>query len=496
MDNHTSPQIIVENKRLKKENYDLNKQLEKFKKRELASNSKKTFIYGRQIFLGSRLNDSINIFLGEARKGVFKSESIGNVITHTLWRFTRLGILTLLLALIPICILIIQTLLLDLQNDKLEVQNKKIAVQNQLADGQRRSSYVFLLGNITEKMNTELNGKENRELSRELSGQIVALSHSLTPYRFLLEDGKLSDYYSPERTQLLITLIELNLGKETNSYIFERGNFDNLYLSNYTIGDFNSKSFKTKNSSFTNVNFNYCSIEFMTFVDSKRFDQFTIRDCIINKLIVRGQDSKGEKLALQIDNSYIDFASITQSNTSRIKLNNNVINCGHFFASKDISIFQGLYTNTLIKCDSTISISECIVDSRYDMKFLHYTDEVGVTEQLSNIKPSRTRIMPYSNKENILFHNSIYIMADEMSIKAEFDSLTQKDSTSMLGITNLDRIAIGVNLSCKKKYKCKYNIPSKLSSVRTKSKFKTMETLTFDIHEKTYSLELPTVSVY
>ena len=71
-------------------------------------------------------------------------------------------------------------------NDLLQTQNQLIKEQTKLIEAERRSSLIFLMGNIMDKVDDELkNNKKSRELSPQLIGRIAALSHSLKPYYFL-----------------------------------------------------------------------------------------------------------------------------------------------------------------------------------------------------------------------------------------------------------------------------------------------------------------------
>jgi hypothetical protein len=143
------------------------------------------------------------------------------------------------------------TLTLMNQNELLEAQNKKIddqtgllkaqnelvSRQMQLEEANRRSALVVLMSNIMDKVDREIESqqtglsmkaKEQKKyrLSQSLIGQIAALSHSFKPYRYMDGDSLIGRPLSPERGQLLITIIRLPLNSATFSQIYANSNFE------------------------------------------------------------------------------------------------------------------------------------------------------------------------------------------------------------------------------------------------------------------------------
>ncbi|MFY0630628.1 MAG: pentapeptide repeat-containing protein [Flavobacteriaceae bacterium] len=103
-----------------------------------------------------------------------------------------------------------QTDLLDNQNKLFEVQNERIIQQTHLAEASRRSSQMFIMGEVLSDINTELEDKGNtkRILSNTLVGRIISLSKAMKPYRYLENDSLIENPLSPERGQLLLSLYE------------------------------------------------------------------------------------------------------------------------------------------------------------------------------------------------------------------------------------------------------------------------------------------------
>lgn len=124
-------------------------------------------------------------------------------------------------------------------NQLLRTQNDLIENQNFLVESSRRSTLVFELSSILDEIDEELDAREatgeifddwsdsrwtSREealientnasskcecvsLSNRLNGRIVAVSKALLPYKYLEDDGKLSNLTSPEQGQLFVSLV-------------------------------------------------------------------------------------------------------------------------------------------------------------------------------------------------------------------------------------------------------------------------------------------------
>jgi len=265
------------------------------------------------IFMGRGLVRSFNRLYGELPNRVTK-DTFADLSAHLVWRITRIGIFTIMIAVIPLLVLLVQTiilnktnqlseqqndlfalqiqqldkqnelilgqntlfreqnqlfanqnksaekqntlvkgqnLLVDNQNELVSLQNglfgnqnqlvgqqnklvgqqnRRIEQQTELLEADRRSSLVFLMGHIMDKVDEELKKKKNRKersLSFELMGRISALSQSLKPYRYLQNDKLIERPLSPERGQLFLSLVNSQLNIDsTLSTIYANTHFD------------------------------------------------------------------------------------------------------------------------------------------------------------------------------------------------------------------------------------------------------------------------------
>lgn len=185
----------------------------------------------RTFFVGVDLIEAIDKTLEELPKPT--RPTLANLGGHVLYRLTRLGLLALLLALIPIW-------LLWQQNVKIDIQNERINIQNHLIEAERRSSLVFLMSNILDKVDNEISEQRTQKdsifsLSPPLINRIVALSRAFQPYQKLKEDTLSNKLISPERGQLFVSLMGIQLDSITQNTIVEKGNFENAVIKDISL---------------------------------------------------------------------------------------------------------------------------------------------------------------------------------------------------------------------------------------------------------------------
>ena len=209
------------------------------------------------IFVGKGLKRSVLRLFEELPNGKVSKVTLADVSSHLVWRLTRVGIFTFLLALIPLFILGIQTYILHSQNKLLQYQNSRLDQEVNLEEGNRRSSLIFLMSNIMDKIGEELKDYKNDEkrLSDPLIGRIVSLSQALRPYRYLENDQLIDHPLSPERGQLLISLTNSGLHPSTYEKIFEKADFSYADLKNANFDE----------NYMQGINLSYANLEGATF---------------------------------------------------------------------------------------------------------------------------------------------------------------------------------------------------------------------------------------
>ncbi len=122
-----------------------------------------------------------------------------------------------------------QNKLLVQQNQLLNQQNIRLDQQTYLQEAERRSSLVFLMGNILDAVNQELKEdvgiKGVRDITPQLIGRIIALSNSLRPYRYLGNDSLVLRELSPERGFLLFSIASSEIDQRSLRKIYRSADF-------------------------------------------------------------------------------------------------------------------------------------------------------------------------------------------------------------------------------------------------------------------------------
>lgn len=196
--------------KLKQEIKELQAKVDKYEKETQISRErkKKGFKFITGIFLGNNLRDAVEKFIEKAPNKLDK-KSIADLTYGILNGLLKFSFIRFLLAIVPMILVTIQLYVLMQQNSILEQQTK--GLQNQLTsiEAERKSSYIFLVNNIMDKMDSEIKDGENRKLGRKLSIQtisrIAALSQTLKPYNYKDDEGREKEL-SPERGYLSNTI--------------------------------------------------------------------------------------------------------------------------------------------------------------------------------------------------------------------------------------------------------------------------------------------------
>jgi len=236
-------------KQLEKENAELKEQLSN----QTTEKTKRGWWITKTIgnwFMGGTLRKALNQSIDELKTDGKLSQETGVHLGASIFeRFTRIGLFAILAALIPILILCTQTWILNNQNELLSKQNTRLDQQTYLQEADRRSSLVFLFNNIMDAIDKELKedyGNDDiRNLSPQLTGRIIALSTRLEPYYYMQGDSLIDKPLSPERGQLLVSLLESQLDTTALDKIYAKADFsyadlinDNLegaYISGATL---------------------------------------------------------------------------------------------------------------------------------------------------------------------------------------------------------------------------------------------------------------------
>ena len=261
--------MTEEEEKLHKHIEKLEEKIRDYEKRDekLKGLFNKFLLFLFKIFIGKGLKDAFYKLFSDLReKKNITTETLSELAAAIVRRFTRIGLLSLIVVATPIVFAILQYWLLSNQNKLIAQQNTRIEQQTYLQEASRRGALVFLMGNIFDEVNSELREDYNkdgiRNLSPQLIGRIIALSNSLIPYRFLEGDSLTNKEYSPERGQLLITLVNSAIDTSSLFKIFQRADFTGSYLGKVNLVYGNMSYIDLQNSKITNSVLENCTIDY------------------------------------------------------------------------------------------------------------------------------------------------------------------------------------------------------------------------------------------
>lgn len=267
------------------------------------------------------------------------------------------------------------TILLFNQNQLLNKQNEKIDNQILLEEASRRSSLVVLMSNIMDKVDNEierqqkgLSEKEMKNkkfnLSQSLIGQIAALSYSFKPYRYM--DGDTLIYYplSPERGQLLITLVLLPLDTGTFNKIYKSATFisadlkeaqlNNAYLNGVNLqrGNLKWANLDEANLSGANLEGAYLrgAILKKAILSRTIFRGANLHEAFLNLANMNYADLNGANL----DGAHLHFTNLVGVNLATANLKGANLNGANlsdaYLAGTYLTINQALISKSLYNC--------------------------------------------------------------------------------------------------------------------------------------------------
>ncbi len=305
--------------RLKIENKLLQDQLDKINKGKLKKRRFRWWLLKKSSvpIFGTRLKRSISNAINEYKEYKTVSvDTVSDVSSSVIWRITRIGLFAFMVAGIPAAVLIFQTKLL--MN-----QNKLITSQNNLVEADRRSSLVFVMGDVLADLNEELKykGSGGRNISRTLEARIIGLCMAMKPYRYI-DDGKLIEKpISPERGQLLFTILKSDLGSESSQDILNSADFNYTNLRKVNLGrGANLKYVRLDYSDLTEAQMPAANLE-RSELKEAQMSKINLSDAILKRARLNNANlRKAELLSADLTNANLYGADLTDADLSEATL--------------------------------------------------------------------------------------------------------------------------------------------------------------------------------
>lgn len=133
-------------------------------------------------------------------------------------------------------------------------QRINIAQQAELIESVRKSSLVFLLSNILDKVDSELANNPGRTLSDATIARIAALSYSFRPYTYVIGDSLSAKKLSPERGQLLLALSKMQIDTNSWSRIMLQTSYEGADLREADLRGADLRGVNLRNADLQNAN--------------------------------------------------------------------------------------------------------------------------------------------------------------------------------------------------------------------------------------------------
>ena len=202
------------------------------------------------------------------------------------------------------------------QNELLLQQNKRLDQQTYLQEAERRGSLIFLMGNILDVMDDELRRDVGmpgvRDLSPQLIGRISALSNSLRPYKYLRNDSLLLREVSPERGNLLLSIVGSELDKGTLRRIYKLSDFSSADLRNAVLSGEYLCGINLANADLTGAT-----------LDEVDLSESNLSGAELNDAVAPRANLRGSRFRqAQMRNVNLASANLSQSNFSGANLHN------------------------------------------------------------------------------------------------------------------------------------------------------------------------------
>ncbi|TYP75951.1 pentapeptide repeat-containing protein [Aquimarina intermedia] len=274
--------------------------------------------------LGIRLKKSIQNAIVEYKHSKSLSvDTVADVSSNIIYRFTRIGIFAFFMTVVPSLILIFQTSLLY-------NQNKYINNQTSLIEADRRSSLVFLMGDVLGDLNEELKykGSGARNISKTLEARIVSLCMAMKPYRYIDDGALIKDPISPERGQLLFSLLKSDLSAESSQDILNSADFHYTDLKLVNLGrDARLKYARLDFSDFSNAQMPAANLE-RAELNNAILSGINLSDATLkNAKMRRANLERAELLSADLTNTNLTQANLKGADLSEAKLwGTNIIN--------------------------------------------------------------------------------------------------------------------------------------------------------------------------
>lgn len=145
-------------------------------------------------------------------------------------------------------------------------QSKYVQEHTQLIESVLKSSRKFIMSELLNKINKELEQHPERKLSNETITELSELSLSFQPYEYYARDSVTNEKLSPERGQLLLALCSMDIDSSSFSTIkrnvtFSKADLRGVSLKGKDLSSINLDRANLSNADLRGVNFSGANME-------------------------------------------------------------------------------------------------------------------------------------------------------------------------------------------------------------------------------------------
>lgn len=313
---------------------------------------------GARLVLGGDLIVAIRNFQEELPRPT--KETIAELGGHLIYRLTRVGLIGLFLTMIPIWLLWQQNLKIERQNILINTQNTRIDQQTNLIEADRRSSLIFLMSNIMDKVDEEIREQKMylREkgvaedqidmmqfrLSQSLIGRIAALSQAFKPYLYLQNDTLTSKPLSPERGQLLMAITKSNLDTSTLRSVYSNTTFEKADMSRANLTGANLRGANLGEASLAGADLNNADMSGANLIEADLRRTNLERANLSNAKLTEANLGNTKMAKANLSGANLFGAKLFDSDLSEADLSGSILNFANL-------VLANLSNSKLIKAD-------------------------------------------------------------------------------------------------------------------------------------------------
>jgi len=365
------------------------------------------------------------------------------ILAYFAFRRTRTFILSLFFSLLLGLFGMVGTMLLLKQNEL-------IKEQSHLIEGQRRSSLIFMLANIMDTIDESLAEAKDidyhpsRIVNKVTIARLAALSQSMKPIRYLEGNSLIENSLSPERGQLLLSLVncKFDTTKNTIGTVLNKCSFQQADLKHSFLEDVILQNAKLYQADLYNSNWIRVVIDSCVFYDAN----------LASVTFYDNTFKNGFFTSLNIENGFITDSGFYNTSLSRNDFSNARVEYSEFINSTlhnenytgshlsnvvfekcklvNVNFSNAVLTNVRFKDIlefSSISFDSTLVQNRFFLDDIRAEIELNIAEQKESLNNDSIVGIPSKAEDLLRIENLESSLKEfkELQIKYKIEKVSE-----------------------------------------------------------------------